>query len=266
MTEQGAKIYISGWDYVQNGLPILYDKNKKPKYTVYGTSLFPYNSSLGYFTYSESSSVPIFREYEGQAYQTTIRMNDGYYDVESRLRFYTVDGGRIKRAELPRSGFLPKVVTEVNLRPNTQSTNTIRINIPKLNVETGIWGVPEQGDGWDISWLGTNAGWLQNTTFPGSFEDKNSVITAHSYLSDGSPGPFLKLDTLSYGDMITISAFGEHYVYSVVDTKIVSANDMSVLEPVGYPCLTLMTCKGYNESNSFYDYRYIVLARLTDVY
>lgn len=43
----------------------------------------------------------------------------------------------------------------------------------------------------------------------------NTGLTARAYLADGSPGPFVELGKLSYGDQIIVHLDGQRYVYEV---------------------------------------------------
>ncbi len=40
------------------------------------------------------------------------------------------------------------------------------LDIPSLGVSTPIVGVPINENGWDITWLGGNAGYLAGSAFP----------------------------------------------------------------------------------------------------
>ena len=102
----------------------------------------------------------------------------------------------------------------------------------------------EEG-GWNLTWLGQQAGWLQGTAFP--TWKGNSAITAHVYDANGEPGPFADLHQLKWGDQIIVNAFGQKYIYEVrsIDAW-VDPEDSSAIPPEDYPWLTLITCKGYD--------------------
>ena len=59
------------------------------------------------------------------------------------------------------------------------------LEIPSLGVKQPIVGVP--GPKWDVTWLGSNIGYLQGTAFP--TWNGNSVLTGHATNANGKPGP-----------------------------------------------------------------------------
>ena len=139
----------------------------------------------------------------------------------------------------------------------------IWLEIPRLNLEMNIVGVPfdTNKNEWNLSWLADNAGWLESTAYP--THSGNSAITAHTMLASGMPGPFAKLDTLSYGDQIIVHLDGQKYIYEVRENKQVRPKEVnSVLKHEEYPWLTLITCKTYNEATREYTYRSVVRAVL----
>ena len=97
------------------------------------------------------------------------------------------------------------------------------------------------------------AGWLQGTAFP--TWQGNSVVTGHVYLPNGKPGPFVDLSKLRFGEQVIVHAFGQRYIYEVRTNHIVMPDDLSVLRHEEKAWLTLLTCKGYEESNNTYKYR-----------
>ena len=106
---------------------------------------------------------------------------------------------------LPGTGFRHGVVTRLPLQPDSKKyTNlgNLWLEIPKLKARVPIIGVPVSNGGWDVTWLGTNAGWLQGTTFP--TWAGNSVLTGHVWNADNTPGIFLDVDKLAWGDKIIV--------------------------------------------------------------
>ncbi|MCE1254204.1 MAG: sortase, partial [Anaerolineae bacterium] len=94
----------------------------------------------------------------------------------------------------------------------------------------------------------------------------NSVISAHVYLADGLPGPFLHLDQLGWGNQVIIHAFKQVYIYEVRSVSVINPNDISaVVKHEDRPWLTLLTCKDYNERTGLYDKRLMVKAVLMKV-
>jgi LPXTG-site transpeptidase (sortase) family protein len=161
---------------------------------------------------------------------------------------------------LPATGFAPGRVTPIGEAPSTayDESGGLVIEIPRLSVNTPIVGVPLGAQGWDLTWLGANAGYLEGTAFP--TWSGNSAVTGHVYLPNGEPGPFVNLSQLAWGDEIIVSGFGLRYIYSVREVRQVTAEDLSVLRHEERPWLTLITCKDYDERREMYRTRVVVRA------
>ena len=180
-------------------------------------------------------------------------------------------GGYVSRAQaeiywvLPETGFAPGRVTPLPEQPahlQYQATD-MWLEIPKLGIKIPVVGVPRNQQGWNLTWLGANAGWLENTTFP-TWEG-NSAITAHVTLPTGEPGPFAALHTLTWGDQVLIHYQGQVYVYEVRDRALVAPTDTSVVAPTDYPTLTLITCADWSEEQGRFLRRWVVKAVLVEV-
>jgi LPXTG-site transpeptidase (sortase) family protein len=135
--------------------------------------------------------------------------------------------------------------------------------IPSLNLELPIVGIPLKDGEWDVNWLWNEAGYLEGTSFP--TWKGNTVITSHVYLSDGTPGPFASLDQLSWGDLVTIEAFGQKFTYEVQRSRYVRPNDLSILGHEDLDWITLITCKGYDSTTDTYSWRLAVQAVLIEI-
>jgi LPXTG-site transpeptidase (sortase) family protein len=168
-------------------------------------------------------------------------------------------------SSMPPTGFAPGVITRLPQQPSEKSyaATTISLEIPSLGVRTSIVGVPLVNGDWDVSWLWRQAGWLDGTAFPGW--NGNSALTGHVYLPDGTPGPFVNLGSLKWGDTIIVRAYGSMYVYEVRENRTIRPNDMSVLKSEDIPWLTLITCKNYDEATNTYANRTTVRAVLIRV-
>ncbi len=166
---------------------------------------------------------------------------------------------------LPATGFAPGRQTDLSHAPFTvyHSTGELRLRIPALGVSIPVLGIPLEQGSWNTSWLSNQAGWLEGSAFP--TWTGNSVLTGHIYLANGLPGPFYKLDGLRWGDQIIIQAFGSNYIYEVRSNQTVKPNNISILEHEDYPWLTLVTCKGYDESTDTYHWRVVVKAVLVKI-
>jgi LPXTG-site transpeptidase (sortase) family protein len=133
------------------------------------------------------------------------------------------------------------------------------LEIPKLGVQIPIVGVPPNKTGWDITWLGDRAGWLQGSAYP--TWAGNSVITGHVWNADNTSGPFLKLTSLNWGDQVIIHAWGQSYIYEVRTVSKIYPDDVaSMMKHEDFPWLTLVTCQDFDAIKNEYRYRIEVKA------
>ncbi len=167
---------------------------------------------------------------------------------------------------LPSTGFAPNRITKLPQQPAEKAYTNLGqmwLEIPALGLNLPITGVPLTQDGWDLTWLSNQAGYLTGTTFPGQVG--TTGLTAHVTLADGTPGPFRNLDKLHWGNTVILHAEGYRYTYEVREMRTVLPRDFSVFKQDGYTWLTLLTCKGYVPWLDTYNYRYAVRAVLLKV-
>ena len=168
---------------------------------------------------------------------------------------------------LPGTGFAPQHATLLSAQPAAQSyadLGDLWLEIPRLGVQMPIVGVPQSNGQWDVSWLGNDAGWLNGTAFP--TYSGNSVLAGHVYNADGTPGPFVHLNGLWWGDQVIVHAWGAQYIYEVRTVMQVSPfATSSVITHKYLPWVTLVTCRGYDEASNSYEYRVAVGAVLVEV-
>lgn len=165
------------------------------------------------------------------------------------------------QAQLPKTGFAPNRTTVLSSLPKGfayRDLGPLWLEIPNLGVKASIVGVPQQDGSWEVTWLWDQIGWLENTAFPGW--SGNTVLVGHSILSSGLPGPFVGLPLLRPKDQIVLHVFGDSLVYQVVWTHKVRPNALWILDHADQDVLTLITCTGWNEKLSQYDYRWVVRA------
>ena len=126
-------------------------------------------------------------------------------------------------------------------------------------------GVPFTSAGWDVSWLGRNAGYLQNTAFP--TWAGNSVITGHVWDADNKPGIFIDLKKLKIGDRIEVIGFGQKSIYLVTKSSVIwpSQVDTVMASIPETSVITLLTCEDYDPETRKYGLRRMVRAVLVDV-
>ena len=169
---------------------------------------------------------------------------------------------------LPATGFAPGRVTVLPQPPRDLAYQglTLRLEVPRLGLEADIVGVPPTAGGWDVTWLGDAIGWLQGTAFP-TWEG-NAVLTGHVTGADGQPGPLARLHLLGYDDAVVVHLGGQAYEFRVREVRLVRPGDTGyVLEHLeGYPYLTLVTCRGYDEGQGAYRWRWVVRAVLVAVH
>jgi LPXTG-site transpeptidase (sortase) family protein len=168
--------------------------------------------------------------------------------------------------QLPETGFPPGRITSLPPQPPAISyvdLGDFWLEVPKLSVQLPIVGVPQAGSGWETGWLGARAGYLEGTAFP-TWEG-NTGLAAHSYLPDGSAGPFRDLTRLAWGEKIYIHAWGLRYVYEVREVSQVSPADLTVLKHEELDWITLISCSDYVETSAKFSSRIIVRAVLTAI-
>jgi len=165
----------------------------------------------------------------------------------------------------PATGFAPNVVTDLSGRQPVMYTQTggITVEIPSLGINIPIVGVPLKNGGWDVSWLGNQAGWLEGSAFPSW--SGNSVLAGHVYGSNGLSGPFINLNKLKYGDKVVVHAYGQKYTFEIRTNTVVEPNDASIFKHEDKSWLTLVTCKEYDQKTNMYKKRVVVRAVLVSV-
>jgi LPXTG-site transpeptidase (sortase) family protein len=173
---------------------------------------------------------------------------------------------QLAQVQLPETGFPPGRITRLPLQPPARAyaqVGELRLEIPGLAVETPIVAVPQGGSGWDTTWLGNQAGFLEGTAFP-TWEG-NTGIAGHRYLPNGAPGPFVNLEQLAWGQKIFIHAWDQRYEYEVREIARVNPQDLSVLKHETYDWVTLITCEDFDEERQVYTGRTVVRAVLVSV-
>ena len=164
---------------------------------------------------------------------------------------------------LPATGFPKGSITQLALQPDNDmySATKLTLEIPSLGVEVPIVGVPQDGDTWDVTWLGNNVGYLGGSAFP--TWTGNTVLTGHVWDAFDQPGIFMNIKKLKYGDQILIH-FGEQtYTYEVRDKNLVFPSQVgAVMEHMDQDWVTLLTCEFYNPFSGNYIFRRAVQAVL----
>jgi LPXTG-site transpeptidase (sortase) family protein len=190
------------------------------------------------------------------------------YEKDGKLcaKMWLLSEFAIGISQLPDTGFAPGINHVLPSQPAEKAYSTydgFMLDIPSLGLNMPIVGVPLAEDGWDVQWLGRRAGWLHGTAFP--TWAGNTAITAHVWDANNNPGPFIDLDKLQHGDEVILHAWGLDHTYEVREVELVRPDDLRALPHSEYDTLTLLTCQGYDEASSEYDWRLAVRAVLIDV-
>ena len=167
---------------------------------------------------------------------------------------------------LPATGFAPGRLTELPEQPADRPytrIDSLRIEIPALNLAAPIVGVATDDLGWDLTWLWNRIGYLEGTAYPSW--TGNTALTGHVVLPNGLPGPFANLAKLRWNDPIWLFANGLRYEYSVTYAWETHPNDLSVLGHADLDVLTLITCADFDPRLDAYRQRTIVRAVLVRV-
>jgi LPXTG-site transpeptidase (sortase) family protein len=192
-----------------------------------------------------------------------LKLNYGLSDAS--LNFRVIQAAASAAVVVPATGFIPDQVTALPEQTVAYADlGDLWLEIPRLGVQMPIVGVPQSGGGWDVSWLGNNAGWLNGSAFP--THAGNAVLTGHVWNADNTPGPFAGLNQLWWGDKVIVHAWGGQYLYEVRSVEQVSpGNATAMLEHEDLPWVTLVTCRGYDAATGGYQYRVLVRAVLVDM-
>jgi LPXTG-site transpeptidase (sortase) family protein len=213
-------------------------------------------------TFNVQAASGVSRLYNRATIDADLNGDDDFTDAGETSVFAVARAWSVEAPLLPETGFAPYRESHLPIQPALKQYSDLGdlwVEIPSLDVEVAIVGVPQTENGWDVTWLGSQAGWLSGTAFP--TWAGNSVLTGHVYDSNGLPGPFIDIDDLEYGDTIIIHAWGQKYIYEVREMTEVDPNDTSVVtQHEELPWLTLVTCRGYDPTTNTYRYRYVIRA------
>ncbi len=196
-----------------------------------------------------------------------VKLNAGLQDTRFTLVINTAPEEEVpgQPGILPATGFAPDRVTILPEQDVPYAgMDNLWLEIPALGVRMNIVGVPKTDDGWDVSWLGKDAGYLEGSAYP--THEGNSVLTGHVWDSYNKPGPFANLGTLKYGDKIKIHINGQVYTYEVRENRLVEPRNVNgVLKHEELSWVTLLTCASYNADAGSYAFRRMVRAILVSV-
>lgn len=130
--------------------------------------------------------------------------------------------------------------------------------VPTAGIHTAVVDVYLNGNSWDVSRLGFNAGHLQGTAPFGA--TGNLVLVGHVEMANGRPGVFASIKTMQVGEPLILSRGSLEKRYTVSQVRIVPPDDLSVLYPTTQDRLTLITCGDYDFLQNQYRERIVVIA------
>ncbi|MBR6090603.1 MAG: class F sortase [Anaerolineaceae bacterium] len=179
--------------------------------------------------------------------------------------YYIGDGSEFfdGKYELPATGFPTHKSVPLALQPESleYADLSMRIQIPSINVDVELTGVPETENTWAVEWLGNRAGLLSGSALPG---DGFAMIAAHNHLNTEEIGPFALLFGLEENDRIFINtADGGLQIFSVYANELLEPEDLGKMASIAQShegSIILVTCE--NEMiEGGYQNRRVVFAR-----
>lgn len=150
----------------------------------------------------------------------------------------------------PRLASVARAPTAVNSGTN--------LFIPTAGISANVIDVYINGQTWNLTYLGANAGHLQGTSRIG--EPGNVVLAGHVETTAGGRGPFAALDEVPVGTVIILSQGEEEWRYVVRENLVTDPLDITVLLPSENDQLTLITCGAYDLFADLYEERIVVIA------
>lgn len=172
------------------------------------------------------------------------------------------DGGAASDLTAPAAGFAPDGMTLLPSQPLAKQYTVmgdVWLNVPAIDVQAPILGIPQSGQSWDLTWLKDELGYLQGSAFPGW--QGNTALVGHLTLADSAAGPFADLHALQIGDEVILHTWGDEVTYKVREVAYrVDAADEDTFQHEEDDWLTLITCQSYDELTKAYRWRVVVRA------
>lgn len=109
-----------------------------------------------------------------------------------------------------------------------------RLTIPSMLLDEPIF------EGKSASTLGKGLWRRPHSSTPD--RESNTVIVGHRLTYTNPRGSLYHLDKVRVGDNIGVTWNNEKYLYTVIETKVVNANETEVESPTDKPRLTIYTC------------------------
>ena len=219
----------------------------------------------------ENRTVRYILTYDEESGEYTL-VREEPEDLSWHMEFYPIEGlwdrdvncptfgcGR----ELPATGFPTRINAPLSIRPQGLNYKdlSMRLQIPTLDLDTELIGVPENGSSWAVEWIGNKAGVLSGTALPG---EGYSLIAGHNHLDAYQTGPFLALGSLNTGDKIFVNrANGSMISFTVYANELLAPNDMQKMAQIAEGkanSLVLVTCENEAADGGYLNRRVIFAA------
>ena len=166
--------------------------------------------------------------------------NGPFYRIGDGSDLFTED------LSLPATGFPTHFNIPLAIQPENISYESLamRIQIPVINVDVELTGVPEVDSTWAVEWLADRAGLLSRSAMPG---EGHAMIAAHNHLNAEEIGPFALLFSLEENDRIFINTpEGGLQIYSVYANELLEPDDVKAMAAIAQKetnSLILVTCE-----------------------
>ncbi len=228
-----------------------WDSEQKPSATKPGDylveyKLAPWNAELGPDTHADG--------------KFTVTISQGtvpYIDPDSQSQpgsgggrpiYYIGDGTTLFGSgnTLPATGFPTRIQVPLSVKPANINYETLsmRIQIPAINVDVELTGVPEVDGTWAVEWLANQAGLLSGSAMPG---EGYAMIAAHNHLNTMEIGPFAMLFSLEENDRIFVNTADDGLqIYSVYANELLEPDDMQKMASIAQSeenSIILVTCE-----------------------
>jgi LPXTG-site transpeptidase (sortase) family protein len=255
-----AALILAGWNAARQ-------RNRKAVYFISGVLLITAVIGLIFFNQNEGSRQPgpqisaniDLTSISTQAPSSTSTPNP--FSVHPTYEFSELEIIETLPA-FPIPSPTPAATTSPG-EPEPDTSPVRRIRIPSLELDTVVAFVPFDGQTWLIKGLREEIAWMGDTSWPGL--GGNTGLAGHVTVRGLGKGPFWKLDSLKYGDTITLHTEENTYTYFVRDQRIVEEWDLTVIEPTEDPQITLITCIEWSDAHQVYLKRLVVFANLVQV-
>ena len=147
--------------------------------------------------------------------------------------------------------------------PEVDTSPVVRIVVPSLFLDTVVKYVPYDGFTWLIGGLRGEVAWLGNTSWPGL--GSNTALAGHVTVAGYGDGPFRYLEDVPVGEVVILYTEHNIYTYQVRESRVTTADDMTVTFASDKPQVTLITCVDWDDETELYLNRLIVFGDLVRV-